>query len=52
MEVPHELVINGIIVPPGKRTTIMLPMPKLYDWTPMNMPCILFVAQNQARCYA
>jgi uncharacterized protein len=38
MEAPHELVINGIIVPPGKRTTIMLPMPKLYDWTPMNMP--------------
>ena len=22
----------------GQRTTIMLPMPKLYDWTPMNMP--------------
>lgn len=38
MDVPQELVINGIIVPPGKRTTIMLPMPKLYDWTPMNMP--------------
>jgi uncharacterized protein len=34
----HELIINGIIVAPGKRTTIMLPMPKLYDWTPMNMP--------------
>jgi uncharacterized protein len=38
MEQPHDLVINGIIVPPGKRSTIMLPMPKLYDWTPMNMP--------------
>lgn len=34
----RELIINGIIVPPGKRTTIMLPMPKLYDFTPMNMP--------------
>jgi predicted deacylase len=33
-----ELIINGIIIPRGKRTTIMLPMPKLYDWTPMNMP--------------
>ncbi len=33
-----ELIINGIIVPKGGRTTIMLPMPKLYDWTPMNMP--------------
>ncbi len=33
-----ELIINGIIIPLGKRTTIMLPMPKLYDWTPMNMP--------------
>jgi len=38
MDKPHELIINGIIVAPGKRTTIMLPMPKLYDWTPMNMP--------------
>lgn len=38
MEFPNELVINGIIIPPGKRMTIMLPMPKLYDWTPMNMP--------------
>lgn len=38
MEPPNELLINGVIVPPGKRTTIMLPMPKLYDWTPMNMP--------------
>ncbi len=33
-----RIVLNGIEVPPGKRTTIMLPMPKLYDWTPMNMP--------------
>lgn len=38
MEALHELVINSIIIPPGKRMTIMLPMPKLYDWTPMNMP--------------
>lgn len=38
MESPHELVINSIIIPPGRRTTIMLPMPKLYDWTPMSMP--------------
>ncbi len=38
-EEPREpLFINGIIIPAAKRTTIMLPMPKLYDWTPMNMP--------------
>ncbi|MBS0350410.1 MAG: succinylglutamate desuccinylase/aspartoacylase family protein [Proteobacteria bacterium] len=38
MEKARELIINGIMIPPGKRMTIMLPMPKLYDWTPMNMP--------------
>lgn len=38
MDVHRDLVINSIIVPPGQRMTIMLPMPKLYDWTPMNMP--------------
>lgn len=38
MDAPQELIINSIIIPAGKRMTIMLPMPKLYDWTPMNMP--------------
>ncbi len=30
--------INGIQVEPGESETILLPMPKLYDWTPMHMP--------------
>ena len=34
----HEIIINGITIHPGERMTIMLPMPKLYDSTPMNMP--------------
>lgn len=39
MDAQHrDLIINSIIIPPGDHKTIMLPMPKLYDWTPMNMP--------------
>ena len=33
-----NIIINEEVVKPGERTTIMLPMPKLYDWTPMSMP--------------
>jgi predicted deacylase len=33
-----ELIINGNTIKPGQRTTIMLPMPKLYDWTPLSLP--------------
>lgn len=34
----NELEINGDIIKPGERRTIMLQMPKLYDWTPLSMP--------------
>lgn len=33
-----NLVIGGEEIKPGKRKTIYLPMPKLYDWTPMTLP--------------
>ena len=35
---PKKLVIHGKEIQPGERTTVLLPMPKLYDWTPLNMP--------------
>lgn len=34
----ESLIINGQSIAPGQRATIMLPMPKLYDWTPLTMP--------------
>lgn len=33
-----ELEINGTVIKPGTRQTISLPMPKLYDATPLTMP--------------
>lgn len=33
-----ELIINGIRIEANTSTSIMLPMPKLYDSTPMSMP--------------
>jgi len=32
------LIINGMAIYPGERATVMLPMPKLYDCTPLSMP--------------
>ena len=37
-----QLIINGNIINPGEHTTVMLPMPKLYDWTPLSMPVHIF----------
>lgn len=34
----NAISIYGQSVNPGERKTIQLPMPKLYDWTPMTMP--------------
>ncbi|GAB4393481.1 MAG: succinylglutamate desuccinylase/aspartoacylase family protein [Gammaproteobacteria bacterium] len=33
-----RLSIYGYDIKPGDRTVIMLPMPKLYNWSPLNMP--------------
>jgi predicted deacylase len=33
-----DLIINNISVLPGERKTILLPMPDLYDCTPISMP--------------
>ncbi len=33
-----ELIINGNTISPGEYKTVLLPMPKLYDWTPLSMP--------------
>ena len=33
-----ELIINETVIKPGQRHTVHLPMPKLYDWTPLTMP--------------
>lgn len=30
--------INKKLINPGEITTVMFPLPKLYDWTPMSMP--------------
>lgn len=38
MTKPWTITINNQAVRPGERTTIMLPMPKLYDWTSLSMP--------------
>ncbi|NKB47567.1 MAG: succinylglutamate desuccinylase, partial [Legionellales bacterium] len=32
------LSIHGKLVYAGEHTTILLPMPELYDWTPLSMP--------------
>ncbi|MDF1796381.1 MAG: succinylglutamate desuccinylase/aspartoacylase family protein [Coxiellaceae bacterium] len=32
------LTIGGTKIHPGERITLSLPMPKLYDWTPLTMP--------------
>lgn len=37
-----ELTINNQTILPGEHATVMLPMPKLYDWTPMSMPVHVF----------
>lgn len=34
----NEIVINNTVVKAGQRKTILLPMPKLYDCTPISMP--------------
>lgn len=34
----QKLKISGQIIKPGERKTVMLKMPKLYDWTPLRMP--------------
>ncbi|MAZ77986.1 MAG: succinylglutamate desuccinylase [Legionellaceae bacterium] len=34
----HKISINGEEIMPGESRVMMLPMPKLYNWTPMNMP--------------
>ncbi|EHL31983.1 succinylglutamate desuccinylase/aspartoacylase family protein [Legionella drancourtii] len=33
-----HIVIGGERIKPGERKTVFLPMPKLYDWTPMTLP--------------
>jgi uncharacterized protein len=34
----HKISINGEEIMPGESRVMMLPMPKLYNWTPMHMP--------------
>lgn len=41
-----DIIINETLVRPGKRAIIMLPMPKLYDWTPLNMPVHVINGKN------
>ena len=38
MDLNTPLVINDIEIRPGERKIISLPMPELYDWTPLTMP--------------
>ncbi|MFT4059846.1 MAG: M14 family metallopeptidase [Legionella sp.] len=33
-----SIVIGDEKIKPGQRKMVFLPMPKLYDWTPMNLP--------------
>ncbi len=40
------LIINGQTINPGEQRTIMLPMPSLYDWTPLSMPVHIFHGQQ------
>ncbi|KTD00542.1 M14 family metallopeptidase [Fluoribacter gormanii] len=32
------VVIGDVKIKPGYRKTVLLPMPKLYDWTPISLP--------------
>lgn len=33
-----SIIIGDEKIKPGQRKTILLPMPKLYDWTPICLP--------------
>jgi predicted deacylase len=33
-----RIIIGDEKIKPGERKTILLPLPKLYDWTPMSLP--------------
>ncbi|MDH3452250.1 MAG: succinylglutamate desuccinylase/aspartoacylase family protein, partial [Gammaproteobacteria bacterium] len=35
---PAPLAIGGVVVAPGERVTLELPVPQLYTHTPMTMP--------------
>lgn len=34
----ETIIIGNETITPGQRKTILLPMPKLYDWTPISLP--------------
>jgi predicted deacylase len=34
----ENMIIRDEKIKPGQRKTVFLPMPKLYDWTPMSLP--------------
>lgn len=46
LEDKSELIIGGNKINPGEHTTVMLPMPKLYDWTPLTMPVHIFCGKE------
>lgn len=44
------LIINGHTIKRGQATTLSLPMPKLYDSTPLHMPVHIIRGKKQGPC--
>ena len=42
-----RIVIGEEEVKPGQRKTIYLPMPKLYDWTPISLPIYVICGKEE-----
>jgi predicted deacylase len=41
-----SISMNGVEVQPGERKTILLPMPSLYNWSPLSMPVHVIRGKN------
>ena len=46
MKNKQKLIIHGQEINPGERTTVLLPMPELYDCTPLSMPVHVIRGKN------
>lgn len=42
----EKMVMNGVEIKPGERKTILLPMPSLYNWSPLSMPVHVIRGKN------
>jgi uncharacterized protein len=42
----QPITIHDTTISPGQHTIVMLPMPNLYDWTPLSMPVHVFCGKT------